>query len=789
MKLRSIQVEQFKKFDQPVHVDGFSDGLNLIAGPNEMGKSTLLLALRAALFERHGSKSQTIKAFQPNHVEGGAPAVAVDFEMADGVYRIEKRFLRRPMARLTRPDGQVFEGQDAEIALQRVLGLDPDDGLPLDKGSPGHFGVMLIPQGQSFFQPSLSQATRHTLEELVTAEIEQLGNQSEVDAVLANVDLARLEFVDRRNKPRGRFKDVGQWLVDLQGDIDQLRHDRDELSDDIDALNAAEDELRRLEMEEADDDLRARIEALEKERAQLLRQREIQAKVAAAELHLERLMAIRAEREKRQKEEADLTADLQHLAVEEERAKKALAKAEHELSDQEAGHRDLVEAESVIGERRRCLERLNADLMQRAKIETALRAIATEVTIDLDSGAVDRVQLDGHAIGGSRDVVQVVDGLVIDIQDIGRISIQPKVEDLNRLRDDRRSLDRSIEALLDDLDLDSAEPETIELLWQQIEEEGRTLNKNREAHELMLADGKQAIERLRAAALTLTTKRDQVANRLSALNDQIEGDMAADGPAEDMLADAEAELAEAKEEARVLDGNRSPEAITSSKPAALDALISDLRARIEARARTINEIKINIGRLGAKVALRAGRGLDERLDESYRRFELLRREQARFQLDAQALGLLKETLIEAADEAKTQFEAPLAARLTPYVQDLLRETVPEVTADFGIRALKRGRPGSESFEQLSDGTREQIAILVRLAFASMLQERGLPSLVVLDDALVFSDEERLERMAAILKKAAASLQIVILTCREDRFFRLDACRLRVETPSAMEETA
>lgn len=51
MKLRSLALNQFKKFTSPIRLDGIDDGLNVVVGPNEMGKSTLLDALRAALFE------------------------------------------------------------------------------------------------------------------------------------------------------------------------------------------------------------------------------------------------------------------------------------------------------------------------------------------------------------------------------------------------------------------------------------------------------------------------------------------------------------------------------------------------------------------------------------------------------------------------------------------------------------------------------------------------------------------------------------------------------------------
>ena len=67
------------------------------------------------------------------------------------------------------------------------------------------------------------------------------------------------------------------------------------------------------------------------------------------------------------------------------------------------------------------------------------------------------------------------------------------------------------------------------------------------------------------------------------------------------------------------------------------------------------------------------------------------------------------------------------------------------------------------------GTQEQIAVLVRLAFAEMLAEQGHPATVVLDDALVFSDDQRMNRMFDILSMAGAKVQVLIFTCREQLF--------------------
>ena len=106
MKLRALEIEQFRKFDRPIRIAGMDDGLNLVVGPNEMGKSTLFAALQAALFERHRSHAQTVKSFQPAGHAGASPQVVLQLEIDGRPYRIEKRFLRRPSAELTLPDPQ-----------------------------------------------------------------------------------------------------------------------------------------------------------------------------------------------------------------------------------------------------------------------------------------------------------------------------------------------------------------------------------------------------------------------------------------------------------------------------------------------------------------------------------------------------------------------------------------------------------------------------------------------------------------------------------------------------------
>ena len=97
---------------------------------------------------------------------------------------------------------------------------------------------------------------------------------------------------------------------------------------------------------------------------------------------------------------------------------------------------------------------------------------------------------------------------------------------------------------------------------------------------------------------------------------------------------------------------------------------------------------------------------------------------------------------------------------------------------FTIAGIKRDR--TEIFSRLSDGTQEQIAVLVRLAMASMLAERGQTVPVILDDALVYCDDDRIKRMFDALSRAGRNQQVIVLTCRLRTFSPLGGNTLRVQ---------
>jgi uncharacterized protein YhaN len=88
--------------------------------------------------------------------------------------------------------------------------------------------------------------------------------------------------------------------------------------------------------------------------------------------------------------------------------------------------------------------------------------------------------------------------------------------------------------------------------------------------------------------------------------------------------------------------------------------------------------------------------------------------------------------------------------------------------DEDLRVVRRYLDGLWlDIEQLSDGAREQLAILVRLACTTLLADEG--GVLLIHDALGNSDPSRLEALGPVLREAGQHCQVVVLTCYPDRY--------------------
>ncbi len=249
------------------------------------------------------------------------------------------------------------------------------------------------------------------------------------------------------------------------------------------------------------------------------------------------------------------------------------------------------------------------------------------------------------------------------------------------------------------------------------------------------------------------------------------GDHSEDALAAD--ADAAASALEAAQAAHAEKAKDAPD-LAATKSTLTRAESVDARAREE-----IARLKPSLARLDERISRSSGDAVEERLAEAEQELEAARATLARIEHDVAVLTRLENALESARNEARERYFAPIAKELRP----LLHLLWPEAELTWGEESLLPDaliRNGQEEpIDILSGGTQEQVALLVRLAFARMLSHAGRVAPVILDDALVFTDDDRIERMFDALHRQAADLQIIVLTCRQRAFRDLGGNVLRL----------
>ncbi|GAC56784.1 hypothetical protein GOHSU_13_00060 [Gordonia hirsuta DSM 44140 = NBRC 16056] len=138
--------------------------------------------------------------------------------------------------------------------------------------------------------------------------------------------------------------------------------------------------------------------------------------------------------------------------------------------------------------------------------------------------------------------------------------------------------------------------------------------------------------------------------------------------------------------------------------------------------------------------------------------------------------MLYETLLRKQTESRSRYVAPFTRRLEELAVPVFGDSVRfEVADDFTI-ATRTVDGTTVDVAALSGGAREQLGLIVRLACAMIVDEDdGVP--VILDDALGYSDPERLDAMAQVLSGVSDDAQIIVLTCTPDRYSAVEGARV------------
>ncbi len=132
------------------------DGITIVAGPNEAGKSSLAEAV-SLLFDYHDSADRKeTRAVTPVHRDDAGPEIEIEAESGPYAFTYRKRFARHRLTELTitRPRAENLKGREAHDRALAILRETMDADL---------WRALLVAQGKAFEQadlPAQSALTR-----------------------------------------------------------------------------------------------------------------------------------------------------------------------------------------------------------------------------------------------------------------------------------------------------------------------------------------------------------------------------------------------------------------------------------------------------------------------------------------------------------------------------------------------------------------------------------------------------------------------------------------------------
>lgn len=551
---------------------------------------------------------------------------------------------------------------------------------------------------------------------------------------------------------------------------------------------------------------RKRDEALERQRA------------ASAAGHAAASAVETAEREER--EARDLLIRLER-ALRARDAAEQLAGLQQAHARAEAGR---LEVETIQAELKAlalptgAVKQLEAVETELVGLRAAVAAQATLLRMDYRAGATGTIAIEGVALadGEERSLTR---NAALEIEGVGRLTLTlPQgggYDDMARAEARRASLLGSLgveslsearqrEAAIAELGmklglarqrLSLLAPDGLPALQEQIarleSQSGATeeTKSDPEAVRGVLATAEARVTASRGAVREAQTQRDaahvavvEAERALAGVASELAGLVAMLGPEAGRTEHEAALAAELAETERVLaaalfqlDELRRG----ATDMAGAEAKLQRMRSVADGATAEIAKLREETAGLNGQIRAQADTAVEETWQEVSDKLAAAGKRLAVLEREVALLTRLRDALEAARTEARDHYFAPVMGELRP----LLGLLFEDATVTFDEETLLPRTVSRNGLEEpvgvLSGGMREQLAVLTRLAFARLLAKDGQPAPVILDDALVYSDDDRIERMFDALHRQASNQQIIVFSCRQRAFAQLGGNILRM----------
>jgi len=476
-------------------------------------------------------------------------------------------------------------------------------------------------------------------------------------------------------------------------------------------------------------------------------------------------------------------------------------------------HRALVQAKAALGAQPATAQALAQIESAQTTVTQTQRDVASGgVQIALSYTGVQRVSVGGQPLeAGPRQIAQRE---VFDLDGIGQLVIDPggaavDTSALEQAQNDLRAALNAIgasdlrearamaaqrtelkaEVTLLERVIETLAPEGVEQMQEAVEQAKAAAGQIKPVSEVRAADpaallaaldeaqegarrSRRAYDQARDARDKARAAQARAQAELEAAQAGFETAQAAYGAPDDFAArQDDAARRHSAAQIAVNDAQGAVDVLEREAPDLASATAELTRARSAAQnARdAVTRLRTEHAELSATIRTRAEDGVEEKRDEAAGLLQSAADRAARFAHEAAGLSLLVETLRSKRGAAQEAYFGPVQQELTPLLALLHADAALSFDPSSMLpQGLSRAGV-EEPLDRLSGGTQEQIAILTRLAFARLFARQGKPMPIILDDALVYSDDNRITAMFTALHRVAADQQVIVFTCRQMAF--------------------
>ncbi len=876
MKIRAIRLREVGRFIKPVALEGFSGELDVLAGPNEFGKSTILRALRALFLEKHASaatKRGLLAGLRPH--TGGAPLIEADFDAQGGRWRLQKQFLAGKSATLTdlKTMNVIARGAEAD---ERAVALTSSTVAGSDVG----LGLLWVGQKDALAPLKLEKSADLSLRAAIKSQVSEVADGGITRSVLSMAEEALKDLTGGRGGAPQAKTEFAQQLKkrdEIDSEFAKAQSEQEASAASSERLKSLQARAQALSPKNSTNERWAKLEAAKVELEQrvaaadkrALAQKELQHAKSEFELKTKERLSFRERLESASKLKGELdtfagektgqqtivdnartqkekTAQALELATTEYAQLSNLMKEVHRAEKARAAHarleglkKHLKRAQSAAADADKLRRQLSQfkvtkESVQAAQTEAAavqqlraeISAALPKVSVAYAKGGEGKIAVDGKRLTEKVSQFEPRRQLKLKIDGVGTITVTPGAA--SELEDRRADLEAH-EGQLGDL-LRRMEVDDIKLAHTAFQD-------RRETH--------SALERAQAQLLELAP------DGLQALVDEVREFEASSGEQDDKelptLAEVEKQLANAQKR---IDETHAADVSAAKDLAEKDKHLTTLHAKLEERTQRLDELSQALPSIDARAAFELH--LNEAVADAHRNVQAAEQEVAdwsakagddksrgelarqvekdeadrkvseeelagirdqiqrlrgalerdaqsdiearitqlgeardginrritNFKRDRDALQLLEKTLKDVEASTQERFLTPVTDILEPMLARIIPDAQATFADGFNLAELKRDGVG-EDLTSLSEGTQEQLAILVRLAFARVLARSGHEVPVILDDPLAYADDERIHQMFDVITSASTHHQVFVLTCREDAFAPLGGTRLEL----------